>query len=196
MLSIDCCWVRGGVGGQLPRYRYWSQKFIFQFSTINPHGINERSSFNWNILVFSSPTNSIALFSAYKPHNPHFLQLLWRRANVRNVSLLTLFMFSNQLLTLNYLYLTYLTYIGNYLYKLVLDLLTRLWKWWFSIWLIYFQIDSTNPPNINCQDMLGNTPLHCAAYRYILFTQSVGQFNPLTPMSDQDGISHNISTIA
>ncbi|XP_068736521.1 oxysterol-binding protein-related protein 1-like [Montipora capricornis] len=26
-------------------------------------------------------------------------------------------------------------------------------------------IDSVHPPNINCQDMLGNTPLHCAAYR-------------------------------
>ncbi|KAJ7351003.1 Oxysterol-binding protein- protein 1 [Desmophyllum pertusum] len=26
-------------------------------------------------------------------------------------------------------------------------------------------IDSTHPPNINCQDMVGNTPLHCAAYR-------------------------------
>lgn len=26
-------------------------------------------------------------------------------------------------------------------------------------------IDSTHPPNINCRDMLGNTPLHCAAYR-------------------------------
>lgn len=26
-------------------------------------------------------------------------------------------------------------------------------------------IDNTHPPNINCQDMMGNTPLHCAAYR-------------------------------
>lgn len=26
-------------------------------------------------------------------------------------------------------------------------------------------IDSVHPPNINCQDVLGNTPLHCAAYR-------------------------------
>ena len=25
LLSIDCCWVRGGVGGQLPRYWYWSR---------------------------------------------------------------------------------------------------------------------------------------------------------------------------
>ena len=24
LLSIDCCWVRGGVGGQLLRYWYWS----------------------------------------------------------------------------------------------------------------------------------------------------------------------------
>ena len=24
LLSIDCCWVRGGVGGQLPRCWYWS----------------------------------------------------------------------------------------------------------------------------------------------------------------------------
>ena len=24
LLSIDCCWIRGGVGGQLPRYWYWS----------------------------------------------------------------------------------------------------------------------------------------------------------------------------
>lgn len=26
-------------------------------------------------------------------------------------------------------------------------------------------IDSVHPPNLNCQDMMGNTPLHCAAYR-------------------------------
>ncbi|XP_078384426.1 oxysterol-binding protein-related protein 1-like [Oculina patagonica] len=26
-------------------------------------------------------------------------------------------------------------------------------------------INGTHPPNINCQDMVGNTPLHCAAYR-------------------------------
>lgn len=26
-------------------------------------------------------------------------------------------------------------------------------------------MDSVHPPNINCQDMVGNTPLHCAAYR-------------------------------
>ena len=24
LLSIDCCWIRGGVGGQLPKYWYWS----------------------------------------------------------------------------------------------------------------------------------------------------------------------------
>ena len=24
LLSIDCCWIRGGVDGQLPRYWYWS----------------------------------------------------------------------------------------------------------------------------------------------------------------------------
>jgi len=31
--------------------------------------------------------------------------------------------------------------------------------------LLALQIDSVHPPNINCQDMVGNTPLHCAAYR-------------------------------
>ena len=31
--------------------------------------------------------------------------------------------------------------------------------------LLSLQIDSVHPPNINCQDMVGNTPLHCAAYR-------------------------------
>ena len=25
LLPIDCCWVRGGVGEQLPRYWYWSR---------------------------------------------------------------------------------------------------------------------------------------------------------------------------
>ena len=28
LLSIDYCWVRGGVGGQLPRYLYWPEKSI------------------------------------------------------------------------------------------------------------------------------------------------------------------------
>ena len=28
LLSIDCCWVWGGVGGQLSRYWYWSQNLI------------------------------------------------------------------------------------------------------------------------------------------------------------------------
>ena len=38
------------------------------------------------------PTNNVAPFSAYKPtDNPQFLQLLWRRAIARNVSLLTLY---------------------------------------------------------------------------------------------------------
>ena len=32
MLSIYCCWVRGGAGGQLPRYWYWSI-----FLTTRPH---------------------------------------------------------------------------------------------------------------------------------------------------------------
>ena len=31
--------------------------------------------------------------------------------------------------------------------------------------LLSLQIDSVHPPNVNCQDMVGNTPLHCAAYR-------------------------------
>ena len=30
LLSIDCCWVRGGVGGHLPRYWYWSNFFSQQ----------------------------------------------------------------------------------------------------------------------------------------------------------------------
>ena len=28
LLSIDCCWVWGGVGGQLSRYWYWSQNLM------------------------------------------------------------------------------------------------------------------------------------------------------------------------
>ena len=68
------------------------QKFIFQIGTINPHGINERFSFNFliyfNLFLFSRhhiPTNSAAPFSAHKStHNPWFLQSLWswRRANL------------------------------------------------------------------------------------------------------------------
>lgn len=27
------------------------------------------------------------------------------------------------------------------------------------------QLNSPNPPDVNCADQLGNTPLHCAAYR-------------------------------
>ena len=30
LLSIDCCWVRGGVGEQLPRYWYWSEVTIYR----------------------------------------------------------------------------------------------------------------------------------------------------------------------
>ena len=41
------------------------------------------------------PTNSVAPFSAYKPTNhPQFLQSLWRRAIARNVSFLTLELFT------------------------------------------------------------------------------------------------------
>ena len=39
------------------------QKFIFQIGTLNPHGINERFSFNYFILLFSrfqALTNSVA----------------------------------------------------------------------------------------------------------------------------------------
>ena len=56
------------------------QHFFFQIGTLNPQGINERSSFNLFILVFSLPkipTNSVAPFSAYNPtHKPQFLQSL------------------------------------------------------------------------------------------------------------------------
>ena len=57
------------------------------------------------------PTNGVAPLSAYKPtHNPQFLQSLWRRASVRNVSFFTLygslFTFSTRMLTLNYLFIT------------------------------------------------------------------------------------------
>ena len=59
--------------------------------------------------------NSVFPLSAYKPtHNPQFLQLLWWRANARNVSFFSLyasqFMFSTQLLTLNYLLLGEVSY--------------------------------------------------------------------------------------
>ena len=64
-----------------------------------------------NLFLFSchhTPTNSVAPPSAYKlTHNPQFLQLLWQRADARNISIFTLFCgqftLSTQLLTLNYL---------------------------------------------------------------------------------------------
>ena len=34
LLSIDCCWVKGRVGGRLPRYWYWS-RFCFTDWTPN-----------------------------------------------------------------------------------------------------------------------------------------------------------------
>lgn len=30
---------------------------------------------------------------------------------------------------------------------------------------IYLKLKDPDPPNINCTDVLGNTALHCAAYR-------------------------------
>ena len=77
--------------------------------TLNLHGINERFSFNY-LFLFSRhhiPTNSVATFSEYKPTlHPQFFQSLWRRANARNVSFLTLygdqFTLSTQLIILNY----------------------------------------------------------------------------------------------
>ena len=42
MASIDCCWVRGGVGGQLPRYWYWSEPLLSQKSRPSLH-----SNFIW-----------------------------------------------------------------------------------------------------------------------------------------------------
>ena len=36
LLSIDCCWVRGGVGGQFPRYWYWSQFLRYWKGEISP----------------------------------------------------------------------------------------------------------------------------------------------------------------
>lgn len=29
----------------------------------------------------------------------------------------------------------------------------------------FFQLNKRKPPDINCTDQMGNTPLHCAAYR-------------------------------
>lgn len=29
----------------------------------------------------------------------------------------------------------------------------------------FFQLNKPKPPDINCVDQMGNTPLHCAAYR-------------------------------
>lgn len=29
----------------------------------------------------------------------------------------------------------------------------------------FFQLNKPKPPDINCTDAMGNTPLHCAAYR-------------------------------
>ena len=84
------------------------QKFIFQIGALNPHGINERFSFNWFILVLPSSYLFTSIpFSAYKhTHNPQFLHSLWQKANTRNVSFKTLygdqFTLSFQLITLNY----------------------------------------------------------------------------------------------
>ena len=64
MLSIDYCWVRGGVGGQLHRYWYWSAMFNDLLSRkykLLP--INTNSSFrsqqtckrnNWFLGIFFS----------------------------------------------------------------------------------------------------------------------------------------------
>ena len=42
------------------------QRFIFQIGTLNPHGINERFSFNYQV-----PTNSVAPSSVYKAYTTH-----------------------------------------------------------------------------------------------------------------------------
>ena len=46
-----------------------------------------------NLFSFShTPTDSVAPLATYKPtHNPQCLQLLWQRANARNVSFFTLY---------------------------------------------------------------------------------------------------------
>ena len=46
------------------------QRFIFQIGTLNPHSINERSSFNQFIPVFR--VNSIVPCSVYKPYTTHY----------------------------------------------------------------------------------------------------------------------------
>ena len=35
-----------------------------------------------------------------------------------------------------------------------------------SSWFLFLQLSQPNPPDINCSDVLGNTPLHCSAYRW------------------------------
>ena len=30
-LTLTCYWVRGGVGGQLPRDWYWSEKYVWSY---------------------------------------------------------------------------------------------------------------------------------------------------------------------
>ena len=79
--------------GSSESHKTLEQKFIVQIGTLNPHGINERFSFNQFIPVSCHhiPTNGEAPLSVYRPtHNPQFLQSLWRRANARNVSFSTL----------------------------------------------------------------------------------------------------------
>ena len=54
------------------------QKFIFQISTHNAHGINKCFSLKYSFLFFHHhiPTNRVAPFSAYKhTYNPKFPQL-------------------------------------------------------------------------------------------------------------------------
>jgi len=62
------------------------QKFIFQIGTLNPHGINERFSFNQlflfiNFFAMFLATSSVAPpFYIYTKCNPQFFNLLRRRA--------------------------------------------------------------------------------------------------------------------
>ena len=77
--------------GSPKSHKTLEQKTIFQIGTLNPHGINERFSFNLFILLFFTLPGTNQYRSSIFLHINHtqsikFLDSLQRRANARNVS--------------------------------------------------------------------------------------------------------------
>jgi len=55
LIILSNTWQSAGISlhqGNKKNRKNLEQKFIFQISTLNPHDINERSSFNWSNVVF------------------------------------------------------------------------------------------------------------------------------------------------